>query len=52
LLQFESTLVCAPCRPGNDDKNITLASAALEFALLSLAIASDEQYESIPDDEV
>jgi hypothetical protein len=52
LLQFESTLVCAPYRPGNDDKNIPLVSVALEFALPSLAAAFDEQYESIPDDEV
>jgi hypothetical protein len=52
LLQFESTLVCAPCHPGNDDKNIPLTSAALEFTLPSFATASDEQYESIPNDEV
>jgi hypothetical protein len=30
----------------------TTDSSALEFALSSLAIASDEQYESIPDDEI
>jgi hypothetical protein len=27
-------------------------SSALEFALSTLAVASDEQYESIPDDEI
>jgi hypothetical protein len=31
--------------------NITISSA-LEFVLSSLATASDEQYESIPDDEI
>jgi hypothetical protein len=31
--------------------NITVSSA-LEFVLSSLAVASDEQYESIPDDEI
>jgi hypothetical protein len=30
----------------------TTDSSALEFALSSLAAASDEQYESIPDDEI
>jgi hypothetical protein len=30
----------------------TIVSSALEFALSSLAAASDEQYESIPDDEI
>jgi hypothetical protein len=30
----------------------TTDSSALEFALSSLATASDEQYESIPDDEI
>jgi hypothetical protein len=30
----------------------TTVSSALEFALSSLAIASNEQYESIPDDEI
>jgi hypothetical protein len=31
---------------------ITTVSSALEFALSSLVIASDEQYESISDDEI
>jgi hypothetical protein len=30
----------------------TTDSSALEFVLSSLAVASDEQYESIPDDEI
>jgi hypothetical protein len=30
----------------------TTDSSALEFTLSSLAVASDEQYESIPDDEI
>jgi hypothetical protein len=30
----------------------TTVSSALEFALSSLSVASDEQYESIPDDEI
>jgi hypothetical protein len=30
----------------------TTVSSALEYALSSLAAASDEQYESIPDDEI
>jgi hypothetical protein len=30
----------------------TTISSALEFVLSSLAVASDEQYESIPDDEI
>jgi hypothetical protein len=30
----------------------TTVSSALEFALFSLSVVSDEQYESIPDDEI
>jgi hypothetical protein len=41
-------------RVGGYDANPinTIVSCALEFALSSLAAASDEQYESIPDDEI
>jgi AMMECR1 domain-containing protein len=41
-------------RVGGHDVNPTntTVSSALEFALSSLAAASDEQYESIPDDEI
>jgi hypothetical protein len=39
---------------GGHDANPTntTISSALEFALFSLSVASDEQYESIPDDEI
>jgi hypothetical protein len=36
---------------GNDAKPTNAGSSALEFALSSVTVASDEQYESIPDDE-
>jgi hypothetical protein len=40
-------------RVGGHDANPTTAvSSTLEFALSSLAAASNEQYESIPDDEI
>jgi hypothetical protein len=40
-------------RVGGHDTNPTnTISSALEFALSSLVIASDEKYESIPDDEI
>jgi hypothetical protein len=37
---------------GHDTNLINTVSSALEFALSFLAIASDEQYESIPDDKI
>jgi hypothetical protein len=37
---------------GHDANPTNIISSALEFALFSLAVASDEQYESIPDDEI
>jgi hypothetical protein len=37
---------------GHDANPTTTVSSSLEFALSSLAIAFDEQYESIPDDEI
>jgi hypothetical protein len=37
---------------GHDANPTTTVSSALEFILSSLAATSDEQYESIPDDEV
>jgi hypothetical protein len=37
------------CRDANPTTNV---SSALEFALSSFAATSDEQYESIPDDEI
>jgi hypothetical protein len=36
----------------NANPTNTTVSSALEFALSSLAVASDEQYESIPDNEI
>jgi hypothetical protein len=37
---------------GHDANPTNIVSSALEFALSSLVAASDEQYESIPDDEI
>jgi hypothetical protein len=37
---------------GHDANPINTISHSLKFALSSLAAASDEQYESIPDDEI
>jgi hypothetical protein len=39
---------------GGHDANLTntTISSTLEFVLSSLIVASDEQYESIPDDEI
>jgi hypothetical protein len=37
---------------GHDDNPTNTIPLSLEFALSSLAVASDEQYESIPDDEI
>jgi hypothetical protein len=37
---------------GHDANPTTTVSSALVFALSSLAVASDEQYESTPDDEI
>jgi hypothetical protein len=37
---------------GHDANPTTTVSSALEFALSSLTTASDEQYESIPDDKI
>jgi hypothetical protein len=37
---------------GNDANPTTTVSSTLEFALSSLDAASDEQYESIPDNKI
>jgi hypothetical protein len=37
---------------GHDANSTNTISSSLEFALYSLAAASDEQYESISDDEI
>jgi hypothetical protein len=51
---LSSKALITSARVGVHDANPTNTTAlsALEFILLSLAIASDEQYESIPDDEI
>jgi hypothetical protein len=45
-------LVTSSCVVGHDANPINAVSSALEFALPSLATTSDEQYESIADDEI
>jgi hypothetical protein len=49
-----SKTLITSARVGGHDANPTntTVSSALEFALSSLVTASDEQYESIPDDEI
>jgi hypothetical protein len=50
---FTSKSLITSARVGGHDANPTnTISSSLEFALSSLAAASDEQYESIPDDEI
>jgi hypothetical protein len=46
-------LITSACVGGHEaNPTNTTVSFALEFALSSLFVASDEQYESIPDDEI
>jgi hypothetical protein len=50
---FTSKALLSSARVGGHDANPTnTISPSLEFALSSLAITFDEQYESIPDDEI
>jgi hypothetical protein len=50
---FTSKALITSARVGGHDANPTnVISSALEFALFSLTAASDEQYESIPNDEI
>jgi hypothetical protein len=50
---FSSKYVITSAHVGAHDANpTTTVSSALEFALSSLTTASNEQYESIPDDEI
>jgi hypothetical protein len=51
---FSSKVLITGARVGGHVANLTNTtdSSALEFALSSLCSASDEQYESIPDDEI
>jgi hypothetical protein len=45
-------LITTACVGGHDANPTNTVSSALEFALSSLAATYDEQYKSIPDDEV
>jgi hypothetical protein len=50
---FTSKALITSAHVGGHDANPTnVVSSTLEFALSSLTAASDEQYESIPDDEI
>jgi hypothetical protein len=50
---FTSKALITIARVGGHDANpANTVSSALEFALYSLATTFDEQYESIPDDEI
>jgi hypothetical protein len=51
---LSSKALITSARVGGHDANPTntTVSSALEFTLSSLAAASDEQYQSIPDDEI
>jgi hypothetical protein len=49
---FSKALITSARIGGHDANPTTTVSSALEFALSSLAAASDEQYESIPDNEI
>jgi hypothetical protein len=50
---FTSKALITIAHVGGHNANPTnTISSSLEFALFSLAVASDEQYESIPDDEI
>jgi hypothetical protein len=46
------SLITSACVGGHDANPTSTISSALEFILSSLVAASDEQYESIPDDEI
>jgi hypothetical protein len=45
-------LITSSCVGGHNTNPTNMISPSLEFALSSLAVASDEEYESIPDDEI
>jgi hypothetical protein len=51
-VSFTSKALITSACVGGHDVNPTTISPSLEFALSSLAAASDEQYESIPNDEI
>jgi hypothetical protein len=45
-------LITSVCIGGHDANPTNTVSSVLEFALSSLAAASGEQYESVPDDKI
>jgi hypothetical protein len=45
-------LITSVCIGGHDANPTNTVSSVLKFALSSLAAASDEQYESVPDDKI
>jgi hypothetical protein len=49
---FSKALITSSRVGGHDANPSNTVSSALEFVFSSLATASDEQYESIPDDEI
>jgi hypothetical protein len=49
---FSKALITSSHVGGHDANPSNTVSSTLEFVLSSLATASDEQYESIPDDEI
>jgi hypothetical protein len=46
------SLITSACVGGNDANPTNTISPSLEFVLSSVVTASDEQYESIPEDEI
>jgi hypothetical protein len=46
------SLITSACVGGNDAIPTNTISPSLEFVLSSVVTASDEQYESIPEDEI
>jgi hypothetical protein len=45
-------LITSTCVGGHDANATTTVSSDLEFVLSSLTVASDEKYESIPNDKI
>jgi hypothetical protein len=52
MLLTSKALITSAHVGGHDANPTNIVSSALEFALSSLAVASDEQYESFPDNEI
>jgi hypothetical protein len=51
-LSYKALITSAYVGGHDANPNNTTVSSALEFALSSFAVASDEQYKSTPDDEI